>query len=74
MVRGKQDLAVSQREASLSHVPNGSWLPCSNAEHRFGRGHTSAQGELVRAEPLECDFIHYGLTILKAYMGQVSEI
>lgn len=34
MVRGKQDLAVSQRGAPLSCVPDGSWLPCSNTEYR----------------------------------------
>lgn len=28
----------------------------------LGRGHTSAQGELVRAEQLECDLIHFGVT------------
>lgn len=72
MVRGKQDLAVSQREASLPYVPDGSWLPCSNTKYRFGRGHRSIQGELIRAEPLECDLIHFGLTILKTYVGLVQ--
>lgn len=39
----------------------------------FGRGHTSAQAELVRAEPLERDLIHFGLAIPKTYMDLVSE-
>lgn len=35
---------------------------------------TSAQGELVKAEPLECDLINFVLAILKTYVGLISEI